>query len=467
MIILHRRFHPAPRRLIRTLCLLLCLGISLPVSAHEHAEAITLDPELLKTDELSAARSWLDQHAAQLDDATFLSLLNEQIRAGRLAASHLLLDLDRSPQLADARGVTALMVACYYGHDELVRRLLTEGASIEQRALNGYACFDYALESSRRDVMRTLVSRWLGEMAQPSSQSDRLTRDSLRAADAILNSDADRLSQLIDASIQLNAYNQSNYAPLPLAVRLNEEALVEQLLKAGAWVGIGNDGDDQAIPLNQAARGNRMSLATLLLDWQASPNKPNGRGYTALMLAAMYGHLDMLDLLLEHGADPHRINHDGDHALSLALVRESMPVIHRLIAADTSGLADSLRQARDRILDGQLGTDMAEALHQVDNFGLPLSVYLLRHTDDSLLSQAIEMGLDVHQTDQTLAGRSLLQHAVRMGRVDLAERLLSAGADPQFVSRRGASIMALAGRSADPKMQQLFSQTAVPPSPAD
>ena len=52
---------------------------------------------------------------------------------------------------------------------------------------------------------------------------------------------------------------------------------------------------------------------------------PNG--YTALMYATFYGHLDIADLLLSRGADPSLENSSGQTALSIAKDKEHKGIV--------------------------------------------------------------------------------------------------------------------------------------------
>ncbi|KAK1488547.1 hypothetical protein CABS01_02177, partial [Colletotrichum abscissum] len=58
---------------------------------------------------------------------------------------------------------------------------------------------------------------------------------------------------------------------------------------------------------NAAREGNKAVIEEGILDG-LPPNLTNEKGDTLLMLAAYYGHADVVKLLIQHGADPNRLN---------------------------------------------------------------------------------------------------------------------------------------------------------------
>jgi ankyrin repeat protein len=71
-------------------------------------------------------------------------------------------------------------------------------------------------------------------------------------------------------------------------------------------------------PLIYAAARNRVDIGRMLIARGADVNAAADNGTTALMMAAREGHLQMLLMLLEHGADAKYIAPSGHSALSLA-----------------------------------------------------------------------------------------------------------------------------------------------------
>lgn len=219
---------------------------------------------------------------------------------------------------------TPLMRAAYYGNTGAVVTLLEHGADALAESDSGYAAFDYALEAGQEGIMKILLTHL-------STAANAAEQHSLKLVEKVLADDEPGLLKLVQGD-HPNLHNPTGYAALPLAVRLNRATLVKTLLNNGADPNIGNDGNDEAGPLHQAARGGHLELATQLLDSGARADKPNARGYTPLMLATGYGHSDIVRLLLGHGADPLRTNDDDQSALSIAEAQKKAELVALLRA---------------------------------------------------------------------------------------------------------------------------------------
>jgi ankyrin repeat protein len=91
-------------------------------------------------------------------------------------------------------------------------------------------------------------------------------------------------------------------------------------------------------PLMIAATAGSLACTTLLLDSDADIHKQRtagtggdgGQGCTALVLACIEGHIDVVRLLLARGADPNVEDAGGDTALSWALLMEHAAVAELL-----------------------------------------------------------------------------------------------------------------------------------------
>ncbi len=81
---------------------------------------------------------------------------------------------------------------------------------------------------------------------------------------------------------------------------------IEALLAAGADV---NDANDRgSTPLHQAAYGNQVEVAGLLLESGAAVDaEAHGAGGTPLITALFWGHREMADLLARYGVAPHNL----------------------------------------------------------------------------------------------------------------------------------------------------------------
>ncbi|GAB5382136.1 MAG: hypothetical protein Alis3KO_36490 [Aliiglaciecola sp.] len=241
----------------------------------------------------------------------------------------------------DNRTMTPIMVAAQLGNSQILVKLANAGASLTRQASNGYATFDFALEGSHLDAMAKLTELHLRNLEQQSPAIStkvlKTKRNSLMFIKAIVEDNVGAVETLLNDDAKINVHNITNYAPLPLAVRLGNEPIVRLLLSHNANPNIGNDGNDEAIPLNQAVRGNRLGLIKLLLAAGSDINKENGRGYSALMLASLYGHKNLIAFLLGQNANINHVNHRGSDALMMAAAYGHAEIVEILLASGSQG----------------------------------------------------------------------------------------------------------------------------------
>ncbi|CAK7245450.1 MAG: hypothetical protein STHCBS139747_007032 [Sporothrix thermara] len=92
---------------------------------------------------------------------------------------------------------------------------------------------------------------------------------------------------------------------------------------------------DEAIALAQrlfnGARAGDLALYQQALPAGLPANMANEKGDTLLMLAAYYGHAELVRLLLQHGADPNRLNDKGQSPLAGAVFKAEDAVVEALL----------------------------------------------------------------------------------------------------------------------------------------
>ena len=186
-------------------------------------------------------------------------LVNQMIKAVEAGDSTLVTELVQSnPALANAKdeaGQSAVLLAVYYGHREMVGFLVSHGATL--------------------DVF---------------------------AASAV--GDESRVAELVrDEPGLINRYSSDGFTPLGLAAHFGHREVVELLLERGAEVNAVSRNATGYTALTGAVAAGHMAITELLLSRGADVNVKYTRGFTPLHTAAFNGNVGMVELLLSAGAD--------------------------------------------------------------------------------------------------------------------------------------------------------------------
>ncbi len=200
-------------------------------------------------------------------------LLHSVKRGDREAVESL---LSQSPGLIRekaADGASAILLAIYHGHPEMVELFQRHGAEL-----------DFFEACAAGDRARALH---------------------------LLEADRDLL----------NRRSGDGYPALALAVFFGHEQLAEDLLERGADVNAAASNPQKVAPLHAAVARRNLRLIRLLLSRGANAGAAQAAGFTPIHGAAFHGDLEAIDTLLSHGADPNAQTADGRTAADLAAER--------------------------------------------------------------------------------------------------------------------------------------------------
>lgn len=128
-----------------------------------------------------------------------------------------------------------------------------------------------------------------------------------RLADAVQSGDKEILRTLPGDRANINTAQPDGTTALHWAVRHDDIATADALIKAGADVKAANRYG--VTPMALAATNGNPAMIKRLLDAGADPNTANPGGETALMTAARTGKTDAVNLLLDRGAGDQREGH--------------------------------------------------------------------------------------------------------------------------------------------------------------
>jgi len=214
--------------------------------------------------------------------------LADAIRAADLAGVRALLASGVAPTAEPAEGgASAVLLALYYGQEQIARLLLDAGAPLD-----------------------VFAAAALGDTA--------------------------RLGALLDQDPALrDARSPDGWTPLHLAAHFGRQETATLLLARGADPCCRSHNLMRNTPLHAALAGRQPALAALLLARGAEADARQRGGWTALHQAAHLGDAALVALLLGCGADPRAASDDGrtpaalaeaaGHARAAELLRRSVP----------------------------------------------------------------------------------------------------------------------------------------------
>jgi ankyrin repeat protein len=182
--------------------------------------------------------------------------------------------LQSNPGLASAKddnGLSAVLLAIYYGQPDIAKRLARD-----------------------RDDLSIFESTALGKL--------------------------DRIEELVKAIPEsVNAVSTDGFTPLGYAAYFGHLEAARMLLEHGANPNVVSKNDLSVAPLHSALAGGQTAIALLLIEKGANTNLQNGDGWTPLHYAADIGDAEIANLLIEIGADHALKNNDEKTAAMLAV----------------------------------------------------------------------------------------------------------------------------------------------------
>ncbi|KAG5844228.1 hypothetical protein ANANG_G00160140 [Anguilla anguilla] len=195
---------------------------------------------------------------------------------------------------------SALTLACYKGHLDMVRFLLEAGADQEHKTDEMHTALMEACMDGHVEVARLL----LDSGAQVNMPADSFESPLTLAA---CGGHVELAALLIERGANLEEVNDEGYTPLMEAAREGHEEMVALLLAQGANINAQTE-ETQETALTLACCGGfleegHLELVKYLLAAGANVHATTATGDTALTYACENGHTDVADVLLQTGAN--------------------------------------------------------------------------------------------------------------------------------------------------------------------
>lgn len=209
------------------------------------------------------------------------------------------------------------------------------------------------------------------------------------------------------------------------AVKAGDLATVRKLIAARADVNAPSG--DGATPLLWAAHNSYIEIARALVAAGAKVDVPNRYGITPLLDASRAGDAEMMALLLKAGADPKRAHPEGETPLMAASRAGSVPAVRLLLDRGVDVNATDAFQQESALMWAS-----AEGhLDVVDR--------LLKAGANPNLKARVTSITERQNADHPTGGFTALMWAARNGHEEIARRLVQGGADLNLKNGDSAS----------------------------
>lgn len=249
--------------------------------------------------------------------------LMEAASGGHVKVAKLLLDNNAGINTHSSEfKESALTLACYKGHVDMVFFLLQRGADQEHKTDEMHTALMEASMDGHVEVAKLLLDHG----AQVNMPADSFESPLTLAA---CGSHVELAQLLLEHGAKLEEVNDEGYTPLMEAAREGYLPMVALLLEHGANINAQTE-ETQETALTLACCGGFQEVVSYLLECGA--NIELGAS-TPLMEAATEGHVELVKFLLEKGANVNATTATGDAALTYAAENGHTDLVEVLIEA--------------------------------------------------------------------------------------------------------------------------------------
>ncbi|MCF8210736.1 MAG: ankyrin repeat domain-containing protein [Rhodoferax sp.] len=372
-------------------------------------------------------------------------------------------------------GCTALYDAALLGHLPSCKVWASSGASLEAANDLGYTPLMAAIEGDHEDVIDFFLKS--GANVNPEVIAT-MEVEGLGGAFPLYTATRKEnlavITKLLKRGVDVNRTAPNGWTPLKSAAQQGSLEIVKVLLEAGADPNIADD--TNYTPLMNAVSGEHEDIVKILLKFKADPNIQSGEkpedadwepGRSALMDAAFSGNVAIARELLKGGANPNLVNSKGWTALHSAVISASTDMVALLLKSGAnpnifgndeeklSALDLALRRWASEDEDDREG-GISDVLELMLKKGMPSDRDSLTETALDLVTEGHLVVVDLLKKQgfsvdpnylKNGASQLFIAAAVGDDRLQAAELFLQIGADANYKSPAGLSVLSLATRS--------------------
>jgi ankyrin repeat protein len=249
-----------------------------------------------------------------------LSLIHEA-NLGNVTRVKELLEMGADVNDPGKSGWTALMYACYRGHEEVVRLLLDKGAA----ATSDETMLIVAAGSGNPEIVRMLLAAG----APVDTRNEHNGDTPLIWAASLGHTQV--VQVLVENGANISARNKAAMTALGVAAINEHKDTLEFLISKGADANV-KDTTGATVLFHLAGTGRSIEIMRILLDNGADVNVATPRyGWTPLLAACAAGRTQVAELLLNRGADASVVGYQGFTPLTVAVRNGHIDVAALLI----------------------------------------------------------------------------------------------------------------------------------------
>jgi ankyrin repeat protein len=302
----------------------------------------------------------------------------------------------------------------------------------------------------RRDTSGGVATTERSEVTQAATTERSGVTQAAAAGDAELVENvfhAAGSAQPFPAAAELDLFDDYGQTPLLNAITEHNQALAQELLRAGADKDLGEEGWG-ATPLLLAAERGQAGVVRMLLDARCDIEKTNVRGHTPLYGAAKGGSVAVIRDLLAAGSNLEKASVSGCTPLLVASIKGNADAVRELIAAgackdrgdndDNTSLYAAAKEGHVDVVRILLAARCNTEIPSSRSGRTPLlaAAWIGNRT---IVRELIEAGCDKDRMCKD--GCTALIHAALLGHEDVVRELLEAGCDIEKSESGGGPVI--------------------------
>eukprot|EP00486_Rosalina_sp_Unknown_P009704 CAMPEP_0201593050 /NCGR_PEP_ID=MMETSP0190_2-20130828/190771_1 /ASSEMBLY_ACC=CAM_ASM_000263 /TAXON_ID=37353 /ORGANISM="Rosalina sp." /LENGTH=567 /DNA_ID=CAMNT_0048052089 /DNA_START=665 /DNA_END=2368 /DNA_ORIENTATION=- len=274
-----------------------------------------------------------------LGEKTVLDQWFSSARVGKIETIETMLDNMSFPiDMIDNEDMTALMLSCQNGHNELVKYLLQRGANVNIQGHHGYTALMFAIENGKIRIFSELIQR---EDILIGLEGDDGTTILMCAAKGQMV-DVVHVALEKETGVAINAQNFDGNTALMIACQYDSVVVATDLLRNHCDLDLKNKYQQNALMV--CAKHGSSQIAGMLCTLGSNIDERDNEGKTALIYAAMNGYTGIVVNLIKYGADVHIQDEQGLNALEYANKFGKFEIVKMIKSGTLQDVTDILQQ---------------------------------------------------------------------------------------------------------------------------